>query len=190
MTTRKELIEKYNIYFKDKGFSEIQSFPLTPQVGSLRNPAVFTPAGVHPLIPYFAELVVPENNKIINVQKSFRPGDIKEVGDSYHHSFFEQIGNFSFGGITKKEFVENILGFLAGPMKIPLERLGVTIFSGNEYADRDYESIDACTSFGIKREKIAISQEGTPEVVEHISPEVSELSTVKEIVILVSLSLP
>ena len=82
---RKELIKKYIEFYKSKKHKEIINFSLVPE----NDPTVlFTTAGMHPLVPFLLGEKHPLGNRLCNVQRCIRTGDIDEVGDSYHHTFF------------------------------------------------------------------------------------------------------
>src|SRR3989344_9102881 len=107
--TRKELIEKYIDFFKSKNHREIPSASLIPE----NDPSVlFTTAGMHPLVPYLSGGKHPLGKRLVNVQKCIRTGDIEEVGDEVHHTFFEMLGNWSSGSYFKKEAIEFSFEFL------------------------------------------------------------------------------
>ena len=96
---RKELIKKYIEFFKEKGHNQIPNASLIPE----NDPTVlFTTAGMHPLVPYLLGQPHPQGKRLVNVQRCIRTVDIEEVGDSYHHTFFEMLGNWSLGDYWKK----------------------------------------------------------------------------------------
>ena len=137
MITRKELIKKYLEFFESKGHKLIPSASLIPE----NDPSVlFTTAGMHPLVPYLLGLKHPLGRRLVNAQKCIRTGDIEEVGDSYHHTFFEMLGNWSLGDYWKKEAIEYSFEFLTKILNIPKEKLAVTIFAGDENAPADIKS--------------------------------------------------
>src|SRR5664280_1938830 len=99
----KELRQKYLDFFQSKGHSIIPSASLIPE----NDPSVlFTTSGMHPLVPYLKGEKHPGGNRVVNVQKCVRTGDIDEVGDNRHLTFFEMMGNWSFGDYFKKEEIE------------------------------------------------------------------------------------
>lgn len=149
---RKELIKKYLEFFKSKGHKIIPSASLVPE----NDPTVlFTTAGMHPLVPYLLGEKHPLGKRLVNVQKCVRTGDIDEVGDSTHHTFFEMLGNWSLGDYWKKEAIQWSFEFLTKVLKIPTEKLAVTVFIGDENAPRDDESAKLWISLGIPKERIA-----------------------------------
>src|SRR3989344_679651 len=149
---RKELIKKYIEFYKSKKHKEIINFSLVPE----NDPTVlFTTAGMHPLVPFLLGEKHPLGNRLCNVQRCIRTGDIDEVGDSYHHTFFEMLGNWSLGDYFKKEAIEYSFEFLTKVLKIPSMRLAVTCFLGDENTSKDKEAARVWTSIGIPKERIA-----------------------------------
>jgi len=149
---RKELIKKYISFFKSKGHMEIPNASLIPE----NDPTVlFTTAGMHPLVPYLLGQPHPSGKRLVNVQRCVRTVDIDEVGDSYHHTFFEMLGNWSLGDYFKKQAIEFSFEFLTKILKIPLERFAVTCFAGNKNAEKDNEAYETWLKLGIPKERIA-----------------------------------
>ena len=148
---RKELINKYIEFFKTKKHSQIANAPLIPE----NDPTVlFTTAGMHPLVPFLLGQPHPQGKRLVNVQKCIRTGDIEEVGDTTHHTFFEMLGNWSIGDYFKKEAIEWSYEFLTNVLNIPKERLAVSVFEGDENAPRDEESAEVWKSLGIDKKRI------------------------------------
>ena len=134
--TAKELRQKYLDFFKEKGHTVIPSAPLLPE----NDPTVlFTTAGMHPLVPYLLGEPHPGGKRLTGAQKCIRTGDIDEVGDDSHLTFFEMLGNWSLGDYFKKEAIEMSFEFLTGEkwLNIPIEKLAVTVFKGDEDAPKD-----------------------------------------------------
>src|SRR3989344_8878748 len=105
---RKELIRKYIDFFKSKGHKEIPNSGLVPE----NDPSVlFTTAGMHPLVPYLLGQKHPLGKKLCNAQKCIRTGDIEEVGDKVHHTFFEMLGNWRLGDHWKEDAIKFTLEF-------------------------------------------------------------------------------
>lgn len=151
MITRKQLIKKYIDFFKTKNHKEIPSASLVPE----NDPTVlFTTAGMHPLVPYLLGQKHPLGKRLTDVQKCIRTGDIDDVGDSFHHTFFEMLGNWSLGDYSKKEAIEFSFEFLTKILKIPIERLAVTCFKGDKDAPKDEEALEIWQSLGISKERI------------------------------------
>ena len=147
---RKELIKKYIEFFKSKAHKEIPNASLIPK----EDPTVlFTTAGMHPLVPYLLGQKHPIGKRLVNVQKCIRTGDIDEVGDETHHTFFEMLGNWSLGDYWKKESIEYSFEFLTKILKIPKEKLEITCFKGDSNASKDIESEKIWNSLGINKIK-------------------------------------
>ena len=147
---RKELIKKYLEFFKSKNHKEIPNSSLIPK----EDPTVlFTTAGMHPLVPYLLGQKHPLGKRLCGIQKCVRTGDIDEVGDETHHTFFEMLGNWSLGDYGKKEAIEYSFEFLTKILKIPKEKLAVTIFAGDKNAPKDNESNEIWKNLGINKIK-------------------------------------
>ncbi len=152
MITRTELIKKYIEFFKSKAHKEIPNSSLIP----VNDPTVlFTTAGMHPIVPFLSGQKHPLGKRLVNVQRCIRTGDIEEVGDTTHHTFFEMLGNWSLGDYFKKEAIEFSFEFLTNVLKIPKDKLAVTCFAGDENAEKDTESEKIWLTLGIAKEKIA-----------------------------------
>jgi len=152
MITRKELIKKYFDFFKSKNHKEVSNTSLIPE----NDPTVlFTTAGMHPLIPYLLGQPHPLGKRVMNVQKCIRTGDIEEVGNSTHHTFFEMIGNWSLGDYFKEEAIKWSFEFATKILKLDKERLAVSVFEGDADAPRDNESAKVWESLKIPKERIA-----------------------------------
>ena len=149
---RKELIKRYIDFFKEKDHKEIKNSSLVPE----NDPTVlFTTAGMHPLIPFISGEKHPEGKRLVNVQRCIRTGDIDEVGDTTHHTLFEMLGNWSLGDYFKKEAIEYSYEFLTKNLKIPKERLAVSVFKGDKNAPKDNESAKIWEDLGIPKGRIA-----------------------------------
>lgn len=157
---RKELINKYIEFFKSKNHKEIPNSPLVPK----DDPTVlFTTAGMHPLVPYLLGQPHPLGKRLVNNQKCIRTGDIDEVGDTTHHTFFEMLGNWSVGDYFKEEAIKWSFEFLTKVLKIPIERLAVTVFGGDKdfpQIPKDGESAKIWEALKIKKERIAFMKGG------------------------------
>jgi alanyl-tRNA synthetase len=152
--TANELRKKYLEFFSSKGHSIIPSDSLIPQ----NDPTVlFTTAGMHPLVPYLMGENHPGGKRVANVQKCIRTVDIDEVGDTTHHTFFEMLGNWSFGDYFKKEAIEWSWEFLTAPEWLGLDkkRLAVSVFAGDEDAPFDEEAFLIWKSLGVSEARIA-----------------------------------
>lgn len=149
----KELRSLYLNFFNEKGHAIIRSASLIPE----NDPTVlFTTAGMHPLTPYLLGQKHPAGNRLTDVQKCVRTGDIDEVGDASHCTFFEMLGNWSLGDYFKKEAITWSFEFLTSEkyLNIPIDRLAVSVFAGDEDAPRDDESAQIWMSCGLKKEQI------------------------------------
>lgn len=148
---RKTIIKKYIEFFKTKDHKEIKNSSLIPE----NDPTVlFTTAGMHPLVPFLLGEKHPSGKKLTNVQRCIRTGDIDQVGNTTHHTFFEMLGNWSLGNYFKKEAIEYSFEFLTKELKIPIEKLAVTVFEGDENSPRDEESAKIWNNLGVPKERI------------------------------------
>tara|TARA_Y100000031_G_scaffold27350_1_gene29455 strand:+ start:74 stop:1825 length:1752 start_codon:yes stop_codon:yes gene_type:complete len=147
----KELISKYIEFFKGKGHFEIKGASLIPE----NDPTVlFTTAGMHPLMPFLLGQKHPSGKKVVNVQKCIRTGDIDDVGDASHLTFFEMLGNWSFNDYWKKKAIEWSFEFLTKVLGFDPKIMSVTVFAGDEVAPRDEEAANIWRSLVIPEEKI------------------------------------
>lgn len=150
--TSQELRKKYLEFFESKGHKVIPSASLIPE----NDPSVlFTTAGMHPLVPYLLGEKHPSGTRLVNVQKCIRTGDIDEVGDNTHLTFFEMMGNWSLRDYWKKEAIEMTFEFHTKIIGIPLEKYAVSCFVGDNDAPRDNESFNIWISLGVLKERIA-----------------------------------
>nr|WP_303935440.1 alanine--tRNA ligase [Treponema denticola] len=148
-----ELRSKYIDFFKSKGHVEISGRSLIPE----NDPTVlFTTAGMHPLVPYLMGEPHPAGTRLTDVQKCVRTGDIDDVGDASHLTFFEMLGNWSLGDYFKKESISYSFEFLTDEkyLGIPIDKLSFTVFEGNEDAPRDDESASIWESLGVSKDRI------------------------------------
>ena len=150
-----EKVDLKNIYlkfFEERGHKVIPSAPVIPE----NDPTcLFNTAGMQPLVPYLKGEPHPEGTRLTDVQKCFRTNDLDEVGDKTHHTFFEMLGNWSLGDYFKKESITWSFELLTKYLKIPVEKLSVTVFKGNEIVPADNESADLWKSLGISENRIA-----------------------------------
>jgi alanyl-tRNA synthetase len=154
MITAKELRNKYIQFFKEKGHAAIKSAPLIPE----NDPTVlFTTAGMHPLVPYLLGEKHPLGKRLVNYQKCIRTGDIDEVGDMVHLTFFEMLGNWSLGDYFKTEAIEFSHEFLTSEKWLGLDQsqLAVTVFCGDDDAPFDEEAFSKWKSLGFSDSRIA-----------------------------------
>ncbi|MBR6060827.1 MAG: alanine--tRNA ligase [Spirochaetales bacterium] len=147
----KELRNKYVSFFESKGHKHISSSSLIPE----NDPTVlFTTAGMHPLVPYLLGQPHPEGKRLVDWQKCIRTGDIDDVGDPAHLTFFEMLGNWSLGDYFKKEAISWSYEFLIKELGFKPEHLHVTVFEGDADAPRDEESAGYWEGLGIPKERI------------------------------------
>ncbi len=148
-----ELRNKWLAFFQSKGHTIIPSASLIPE----NDPTVlFTTAGMHPLVPYLMGEKHPGGTRLCDVQKCVRTGDIDEVGDASHLTFFEMLGNWSLGDYFKKEAIAWSWEFLTSPeyLGIDPDRLAFSVFAGDENCPRDEESAAYWMQCGVKKEHI------------------------------------
>lgn len=146
--TSESLRTLYLKFFESKGHKIIPSASLIPE----NDPTVlFTTAGMHPLVPYLLGEKHPAGNRLCDVQKCVRTGDIDEVGDSSHCTFFEMLGNWSLGDYFKNEMIPWSFEFLTSPeyLGIPVEDIAVTCFAGDDDCPKDGESAALWEKCGI-----------------------------------------
>ena len=139
-------------FFISKGHKQIPSAPVVPE----NDPSVlFNTAGMQPLIPYLMGEPHPYGTRLCDYQKCIRTNDLDSIGDTTHHTFFEMLGNWSLGDYFKNESIAWSFEFLTEYLNIPVERLAVTVFAGNELIPFDEVSYNKWLSLGIKKERIA-----------------------------------
>lgn len=139
-------------FFISKGHKQIPSAPVVPE----NDPSVlFNTAGMQPLIPYLMGEPHPYGTRLCDYQKCIRTNDLDSIGDTTHHTFFEMLGNWSLGDYFKDESIAWSFEFLTKHLNIPVERLAVTVFAGNELIPFDEVSYNKWHSLGIKKERIA-----------------------------------
>lgn len=151
--TSEQLRSLYLKFFADRGHAVIPSASLIPE----NDPSVlFTTAGMHPLVPYLLGEKHPAGKRLTDVQKCVRTGDIDEVGDASHCTFFEMLGNWSLGDYFNEQAIKWSYEFLTSPdyLGIPVEKLAVTVFAGDEDAPRDEMSAKIWEECGILKQNI------------------------------------
>lgn len=150
--TTDSLRTKWLKFFESKGHAVIPSAGVVPE----NDPtALFINSGMHPLVPYLMGEPHPLGTRLTNSQKSVRTGDIEEVGDATHLTFFEMLGNWSLGDFFKAEQIAWSFEFLTGELELPLKRLAVSVFEGDDNAPRDEEAADIWRQVGMPEHKIA-----------------------------------
>lgn len=142
----------YIDFFVSKGHKQIPSSPVVPE----NDPSVlFNTAGMQPLIPYLMGEPHPYGTRLCDYQKCIRTNDLDEIGDTTHHTFFEMLGNWSLGDYFKDESITWSFEFLTKVLNIPVEKLAVTVFAGNDLIPFDEVSYNKWLSLGMKKERIA-----------------------------------
>lgn len=165
MFTSCELRQKYLDFFKSKGHAIIPSASVVPE----NDPTVlFTTAGMHPLVPYLLGERHPAGTRLANVQKCIRTGDIDEVGDNRHQTFFEMMGNWSLGDYFKQEALAWSWEFLTSPAYLGLDKrkLAVTVFGGDPRTPtlpKDEEAYAIWQKLGVPEHKISYLEGGVLE---------------------------
>lgn len=146
-----EIRNKYLNFFKEHGHKVIPSAPLIPE----NDPSVlFTTAGMQPLVPYLLGEKHPEGKRLTDYQKCLRTNDIDEVGDNRHLTYFEMLGNWSLGDYFKEEAIAMSFEFLTKELGIPVEKLSVTCFAGDEDCPRDTITAECWKKAGIPEDRI------------------------------------
>ena len=146
------LKDLYINFFVERGHKQIPSAPVVPE----NDPSVlFNTAGMQPLIPYLMGQPHPYGKRLCDYQKCIRTNDLDEVGDSFHHTFFEMLGNWSLGDYFKDEAISWSFEFLTKALNIPVERLAVTVYGGSDLIPFDEVSYNKWLSLGIPKERIA-----------------------------------
>ncbi len=146
-----EIRNKYLEFFKRHGHAVIPSAPLIPE----NDPSVlFTTAGMQPLVPYLLGEKHPEGTRLTDFQKCLRTNDIDEVGDNRHLTYFEMLGNWSLGDYFKEESIAMSFEFLTKELGIPVEKLSVTCFAGDEDCQRDEVTASCWRKAGIPEDRI------------------------------------
>jgi len=150
------LRDKYIEFFESKGHVRVPSAPVVPE----NDPSVlFNTAGMQPLVPYLKGQPHPYGKRLCDYQKCVRTNDLDSIGDTTHHTFFEMLGNWSLGDYFKKDAVHWSFEFLTKWLNIPVERLAVTVFRGNDFVERDEETAGYWKECGIPEERIAYMAE-------------------------------
>ncbi len=148
MNIRDEFIK----YFEKNGHRQIPSAPIVPE----NDPTVlFNTAGMQPLVPYLMGEEHPYGKRLCDYQKCVRLTDLDEIGDKTHHTFFEMLGNWSLGDYFKREAIGYSFEFLTKILNIPVERLAVTVFEGDDNIPRDEVSACRWKELGISDDRIA-----------------------------------
>jgi len=151
--TRRELLDKWFNFFESKGHVRIKSASVIPE----NDPSVlFTTAGMHPLVPYLLGQKHPNGKRLCDVQKCIRTGDIDDVGDNAHLTFFEMLGNWSLGDYFKEQMIKWSFEFLTQHLGLDKQRLAFTVFAGNELVPQDDVAFNTWISCGVSKDRIAL----------------------------------
>lgn len=146
-----ELRRMYVEFFCERGHKEVASASLLPE----NDPTVlFTTSGMHPFVPYLLGEKHPQGKRLVDIQKCIRTGDIDEVGDDTHLTFFEMLGNWSLGDYFEQESISMSYEFLVTKLNIPKEKLAVTVFEGDDIVPRDDESAKIWMEKGLLKSQI------------------------------------
>ncbi len=146
------LKDLYINFMVSKGHKQIPSAPVVPE----NDPSVlFNTAGMQPLIPYLMGAKHPYGTRLTDYQKCVRTNDLDNIGDTYHHTFFEMLGNWSLGDYFKDEAISWSFEFLTEVLEIPVEKLAVTVFAGTDTIPFDETSYNKWLSLGIPESRIA-----------------------------------
>jgi alanyl-tRNA synthetase len=149
--TGDELRQVFLNFFAERGHVVIPSASLVPE----NDPtALFTSAGMHPLVPYLLGESHPSGRRLANVQKCLRTDDIEEVGDTSHNTFFEMLGFWSLGDYWKRDSIRWTLEWFTSVLGLEKERISVTVFAGDSVAPRDDEAVQVWLELGIPQERI------------------------------------
>lgn len=149
--TSQELIDKYIKFFEKREHKLLPNLPLVPE----NDPTtLFISAGMQPLVPYLLGEAHPLGKRLVSLQKCVRTGDIDEVGDTTHLTFFEMLGNWSLGDYFKKEALVWSWEFVTQELNLNPNRLSVTVFKGDDSIPYDHESEEAWLSLGVPRDRI------------------------------------
>ncbi|EKD29925.1 MAG: alanyl-tRNA synthetase, partial [uncultured bacterium (gcode 4)] len=149
-----EIRQKYLDFFASKQHAILESAPLVPE----NDPSVlFNTAGMQPLVPYLLGEKHPMGRRLADVQKCVRTGDIDDIGDNTHLSFFEMLGNWSLWDYFKKESISWSYEFLTSKdwLGIDPKYLAVTVFEWDENAPRDDFSAWVWKSLGMSESRVS-----------------------------------
>ena len=149
------LKDLYINFFVSKGHKQIPSAPVVPENDAS---VLFNTAGMQPLIPYLLGAKHPYGTRLCDYQKCIRTNDLDEIGDTYHHTFFEMLGNWSLGDYFKKDAITWSFEFVTKYLNIPLEKFAVTVFKGNDFIPKDEEAISLWKGLGVSEDRIALTE--------------------------------
>jgi len=169
MTTN-EIRQAYLDFFTDK-IRQHKKFPPAPLVPPDDPTTLFTSSGMQQLVPYLKGELHPMGKRLVDSQPCFRAEDIEEVGDNRHTTFFEMLGNWSLGDYFKQDQLNWLWEFLTKILKLPQEKLHVTLFKGNKHVPKDKDSLDVWKKIGLPESRVHFypakynwwSRAGTPD---------------------------
>jgi len=145
------LIDSFIGFFEQKGHRQLENVSLVPRQDTS---VLFTTAGMQSLVPYLLGKEHPLGSRLCGLQRILRTGDIDNVGDGFHHTFFEMLGNWSLGDYWKKEAIGFSFEFLTRELKLDHQKIFVSCFGGDDRVEKDQESARAWQSVGIPKERI------------------------------------
>ncbi len=149
--TSEQLRKLYLDFYSSKRHAVIDSASLIPE----NDPTVlFTTAGMHPLVPYLLGEKHPAGNRLTDVQICVRTGDIDEVGDASHCTFFEMLGSWSLGDYFKQDAIKWAHELLLEKLEFDKDKFAVTVFAGNKDCPRDEESAECWRKLGVPEDRI------------------------------------
>ena len=146
-----ELRELYLSFYKERGHKIAASASLVPENDAS---ALYNTAGMQPLIPYLLGEKHPKGNRLVNIQRCVRTCDIEEVGDDYHLTVFEMLGNWSLGDYFKKEAIKMSFEFLTNQIGLNIDKIAVTVHKGNNQVPMDIEAVKTWKELGLKDTQI------------------------------------
>lgn len=147
----RQIQESYLKFFEGKGHAVIPPAPLVPPDDPT---TLFTSSGMQQLVPYLKGQVHPMGKRLVDAQPCFRAEDIDEVGDNRHTTFFTMLGNWSLGDYFKKEQLGWFWQWLTEEIKLPKDRLAVTVFEGNNEVGKDEVAARAWQALGVSKDSI------------------------------------
>lgn len=168
--TPNDIRDKYIKFFTSSPRNHIEIAP-SPLVLENDPTTLFTSAGMQPLVPYLMGEEHPQGKRLVDAQPSIRTNDIDEVGDLSHLTFFKMLGNWSLGDYFKDEQLAWVFEFFTKELKLPKEKLWVSVFEGNKVVPKDEESAEIWKKLGISESRILYygvnenwwSRSGTPD---------------------------
>lgn len=169
--SHQQIRQRFREFYLENGHKEVPAIPLVPKDDPT---TLFTGSGMQQFVPYLLGEIHPQGTRLFNIQPAFRTGDIEEIGDNRHTTFFEMIGNWSLGDYFKKEQITWLYSFLTDEKKglgLSKEKLYVTVFEGYKNIPKDEESYGIWKQLGVPENRIFFygpeknwwSRAGTPD---------------------------